>query len=486
MDHRINVEVMKRFLNKKFNYESFHNQQLESIEQLVLGRNVFTILPTGTGKSLIYQFFGAFKQRPVIIISPLKALMYDQVSRIVHQGFQSVAITSDLNRKEKDIIYRQLNTFQYLFLSPEMINQEEVLNHLKKIQDPLLVIDEAHCISEWGRDFRQDYLGLKALRQQLNNPQTLALTATAPPNVVKDVMRLLFSEKETVQMFRHDHLPMNRSYNILSEKEMYNISSGMTLEEVKFIALLRLLEHVEYPVLIYAGFRDICDELSDFLRSNHYVALSYHAGLTNDERWRVQELYLQNHADIVIATSAFGMGIDKKNIRTVIHFHPSASIAQFIQETGRSGRDGLSNQSICFQDKQYLNWKYRIIFDTIQKLRNQTNLLNVDQLEEPIAQAIEGLKQLNYNVHEIQKLLIGHYSNQLKQIEMMQEYINGIRNPRETFETFLTSGFWEGSYQEIKPLIETLQFNQKQPLYKPMSTNPLKRLKKLFPKNYMN
>ncbi|MEM1502056.1 ATP-dependent DNA helicase RecQ [Domibacillus sp. 8LH] len=317
-------------LRQTFGFSSFRPGQRETIESLLSGRHTLSMLPTGTGKSLCYQLPGYMLNGSVVIVSPLLSLMQDQVEQLKVRGEKRViALNSFLQYKEKNAALLRLDRYKFIFLSPEMLQMPNVMQALRALSIALFVIDEAHCISQWGYDFRPDYSLLGKARAALGSPLTLALTATADERVRADICEKLWLDDVAEWVFS-----VNRP-NIALEIE--------TLEEPlqKRTRLLEWLQFLKTPGIIYFSGRRAAEEAASYLKQ-HGIKRSafYHGGMDAGDRLLIQHQFLNGDVDVVCATSAFGMGINKDNVRFVIHYHMPSQIEAYLQEIGRAGRDG--------------------------------------------------------------------------------------------------------------------------------------------------
>ncbi|GIN73455.1 ATP-dependent DNA helicase [Bacillus sp. J14TS2] len=317
-------------LKKVFGYESFNKGQEETIDAILQGHDVLAMLPTGTGKSLCYQLPAYLLGGTVVIVSPLISLMQDQVEQLHILGERRVvAINSFLNRRMRGKTLRQLDHYRFIYLSPEMLGMQNIVDRLKQIKISLFVVDEAHCISQWGYDFRPDYLNIGKIRMSIGNPPLLALTATAQPEVREDIKQLLQFQypKEFVYSIDRPNISM-----VVEKYEHF---------EEKKKRLLELVRNFQKPGIIYFSSKRLTEEFVDFLRLNGVEnAAAYHGGIDQEQRILIQQQFLCGQLDVICATSAFGMGINKKNIRFVIHYHMPGQMESYIQEIGRAGRDG--------------------------------------------------------------------------------------------------------------------------------------------------
>ncbi|MDN4608760.1 RecQ family ATP-dependent DNA helicase [Sporosarcina highlanderae] len=319
---------LQALLKERFGYSHFRPGQEEVIKHVLNKRDCIAILPTGMGKSLCYQLPGYIMPGSVLIISPLVSLMEDQVMQMRKNGEKRVvALNSFLSFTERSRILASLGNYKFIFVSPEMLSHKSFGLHLKKIEIGLIVIDEAHCISQWGFDFRPDYLRIGEFLSSYNSP-ILALTATADSKVINDITRYLKMNEPIIQ--RHSLDRPNISYSI--------IQLNSTLEKTDWIKE-RILQTTG-PGIIYTSSRKRADELAFELQEAGVAIQSYHAGKEQDDRAIIQEQFLNNELEWISATNAFGMGVHKSDIRQVIHEHLPSTIAAYLQEVGRAGRDG--------------------------------------------------------------------------------------------------------------------------------------------------
>jgi len=323
-------EALYRLLKNKYGFDEFRPGQYQVISDLLAGQDVLAVLPTGTGKSLIYQLVGSLVPGLVIVVSPLISLMQDQVARLNYQGEKQVAaLTSQLDYGSRQSILTHLTQLKFLFISPEMLKQPPVLTALKATTISLLVIDEAHCISTWGPDFRPDYLSLGALKQVLGEPLTLMLTATATAKVRQDILTQL-----QVPAAQQVIYSVNRPNIYLAVEQVAS-------EADKRTRLRQLVLAVQRPSIVYFSSKRQTDLIAEWLRATTNLRVAaYHAGLSAEDRFKIQQQFMVGDLDVICATSAFGMGINKADIRQVIHYHLPNNLADYVQEIGRAGRDG--------------------------------------------------------------------------------------------------------------------------------------------------
>lgn len=330
-------------LQEKFSYSEFRPGQREIIESVLEGRDTLAILPTGTGKSLCYQLPGYIFPGTILIVSPLLSLMQDQVEQMKRRGEKrAVAFNSFLSLQERLFVLKNFNRYKFIYTSPEMLQKEEFLKKLKEIPISLFVVDEAHCVSQWGYDFRPDYLELGQLREHFGRPPILALTATASQEVLADIKEKL--EMTNVQKFLFS---VDRP-NIALKAEIFP-----TYKE-KAERFLELIESLEGPGIVYFSSKKMADEWSLTLREKGFHTNSYHADIPQENRILLQQQFLYNQIPLMLATSSFGMGVNKENVRYVIHFHPPVDLESYWQEVGRAGRDGKQSIAILlFTDRDF-------------------------------------------------------------------------------------------------------------------------------------
>ena len=327
---------MLNLLKTHFGFDHFRPLQEEIIGCVMAQRDAFVLMPTGAGKSLCFQLPALKLPGVTLVISPLIALMKDQVDALKADGIPAEFINSTLTRAEIDRIQTAAlrGEIKILYAAPERLTMPEFQFFLQKIAVSLIAIDESHCISEWGHDFRPDYRNLKMLRNIFPEVPAMALTATATRKVREDIICQLKLEK--AQIFTSSFNRPNLSYAVLPKKNAYG----------QLIDIFR--EHRNAAAIIYCFSRKDTEHLAADLRQEGLKALPYHAGLESEARRTNQEKFIRDEAQIIVATIAFGMGIDKPDVRLVIHYHLPKSIEGYYQETGRAGRDGLPSRCILF------------------------------------------------------------------------------------------------------------------------------------------
>ncbi len=335
-------------LRARFGFDSFRAGQEDAIQSLLNKQHTFAIMPTGAGKSLIYQFAALQFEGLTLVISPLIALMKDQVDALNRKGIPATFINSAISTAEQDQRLTLLSRGKYrlVYVAPERLRSVTFLRSLHSLTLSLLAIDEAHCISEWGHDFRPDYLHIAEARKQLGNPLTVALTATATPKVQNDIVRLLAlpdSTKRIVTGFNRPNLTLEVKYTADTESKFRALQELCTAN----------FQFAQGATIIYTGTRRDAEEVAEFARVICKLqAEHYHAGLPAEDRTRIQERFINGATPVIVATNAFGMGIDRADVRQVIHYSVPGSLEAYYQEAGRAGRDGHPARAVLLYDPQ--------------------------------------------------------------------------------------------------------------------------------------
>ena len=321
----------RALLRERFDYPDFRPGQTDAVSAVLEGRDTLVVLPTGGGKSLCYQVPALLLDGLTVVISPLISLMKDQVDALTARGLPATFINSTLSASEvSDRMARvQRGEFKLLYVAPERFDLGSTAERLKAVGVRLLAVDEAHCISEWGHDFRPSYLRVKDVRERLGAPPTVALTATATPEVREDIVRQLGLRDPVLVLTGFDRT--NLTYHVIATK-------NDAAKDATLIDLLR--ERTDDGVaIVYASTRKTVERIATMLQHARVAAVAYHAGLDDAHRAEVQDAFMQERARVIVATNAFGMGIDKSNVRLVVHHAMPGTLEAYYQEAGRAGRD---------------------------------------------------------------------------------------------------------------------------------------------------
>ncbi len=346
------MDDLTRQLSERFGFATFRPGQEAVIRAVLAGRDAMAVMPTGQGKSLCYQLPATLLPGLTLVISPLIALMQDQVTAMKQRKIAAAAFHSGLTGIEKSRVMQDLQQrrLQLLYVAPERMQHEGFLRLLRSLWVSLLVVDEAHCISQWGHDFRPDYLKIGRLRQELTNPPCLALTATATARVQTDLCQ---------------RLSLRDPFRLVAGFRRANLALSVHLSQSrqdKLSTLGRLVRETEKgTILVYCATRRAVEEVAAWLGQSHPSVGYYHAGLSDEERRMVHEEFRRGTVRILAATNAFGMGIDKPDVRLVVHFDIPGSLEAYYQEVGRAGRDGRPAAcALLFHERDLATQEYFI------------------------------------------------------------------------------------------------------------------------------
>ena len=331
----------RKILKQYWGYDNFRGIQEDIIRSIGEGRDTLGLMPTGGGKSITFQVPALAQEGLCLVITPLIALMKDQVKNLRERGIKATAIYSGMTREEIVIALENciFGNYKFLYVSPERLDTEIFQIKLRSMHVSLITVDESHCISQWGYDFRPAYLKIADIRQLLPGVPVIALTATATPEVVSDIQQRLQFRQENV--FRMSFERKNLAYVVRHTED-------------KESELLHILQRVDGSGIVYTRNRKKTKEISLFLNRNHITATFYHAGLNDETKDSRQKAWLKGEFRVMVATNAFGMGIDKPDVRVVIHADVPDSPEAYFQEAGRAGRDGMKAYAVllfCTRDK---------------------------------------------------------------------------------------------------------------------------------------
>lgn len=354
---------MKKTLQKIFGFTDFRPGQEEIIQSIINGNNVLAVLPTGGGKSLCYQIPALLGETFSIVISPLIALMKDQVDSLNKNEIISAYINSTMDFREVEQVFRDLENkkLKLLYISPERLENIQFAERIKLLNPKYIFVDEAHCISEWGHSFRPSYRRIIEFADSIGNNNISAFTATAVPEVRRDIV---------------EHFNFNNPRVFIKGFERDNLRLNVMRTSRKKEKVLELVSNNRLPAVIYTSTRKATEELSEFLNFNNYKAAYYHAGLHPEQRRMIQDDFMNDRVKIICATNAFGMGVDKSDIRLLIHYNIPASLENYYQEIGRAGRDGKTAKVfLLYEDRDYHIQDYFInnSYPTIDEIKTVYN-----------------------------------------------------------------------------------------------------------------
>lgn len=346
-------------LKKYWGYDQFRSIQKEIIDHVLDGRDTIALLPTGGGKSICFQIPALVNEGICLVVSPLIALMKDQVHNLHQRGISAAAIYSGMSLKEIDRTFDNClyGNVKLLYLSPERIQTEMAIARISRMKVNLIAIDEAHCISQWGYDFRPNYLKIAELREILPAVPMIALTATATPEVVRDIRSKLNLKTDKIHQISFTR--SNLAYMVLKESDKRN-------------RLISILQKIKGTSIVYVPSRRMCKEVALFLQSRKISADFYHAGLEKTERSNKQDAWLKGSSRVMVATNAFGMGIDHPQVRSVVHLSPPSSLEAYFQEAGRGGRDGNKSFAVLLYDEKdvdFLEEQFEQSFPPLKEIK---------------------------------------------------------------------------------------------------------------------
>lgn len=462
------LKTPKEILKEYWGFEDFRPSQIPIIEDAVAGKDVIALLPTGGGKSICFQVPGLSKGKLTVVVSPLIALMEDQVRNLKSRNIRAIALSSALSTKdiERYINNAAVGAYDFLYVSPERLQTPLFLERFNQMPVGLFVVDEAHCISEWGHDFRPAYRNIQRLRELRPEIPIIALTATATLEVVKDISEQLSLKNPSVHS--SSFYRSNLTYEVINTPN-------------KLASILAYCNgKSDLCGIVYCSTRKAVKELAKVFYANKIPAAIYHGGMSPEERSHALSLWMQGTVGVMIATNAFGMGIDKPNVRYVLHYDFPDNLEAYVQEAGRGGRDGELARAIAFVDgseKAVLEQQFKLQFPEIDLVK-KTFLQVLSDLN--IALGSGQNETYSVNLHEIaQKLGLSYLEiHQIfKILELSEEIVFDERTSHPATVKFLVHGVDLYSFQiknpETYPLIQVIERNISLEEERPIAVNLL-------------
>lgn len=383
LNSNLNLRIQQQ-LEAVFGLKSFRPQQKEVIEAVMQGQSALALMPTGSGKSLTYQLPATLLPGLTLVLSPLKALMKDQVDKLQSAGIRAELVNSDVTRSDRELRQRKLaqGEYQIFYVTPERFLKHDFLAALSGLDVSLLVVDEAHCVSQWGHDFRPEYKNVGQIRKYLKNPPTLALTATATTVVEKEIIEVLALGP---LVFRSSVVRSNLALNVF---DVYGF-------EGKLKQLLETITSVKGPKIVYSSLIKTLVDFSQALQQKNLRHEIYHGDMSQSHKRLSQESFMRGTSDMMLATPAFGLGVDKADVRCVMHLELPGSVEAYFQEVGRGGRDGERSHCVLLYDEddvstqmEFIKWSnpdgdyIRRIYEEVRRNASQFRQEGADFLRE--------------------------------------------------------------------------------------------------------